>query len=416
MTNSLAGNSSSNLAVPVVPAAGTAGTQPGPFTVTVDPTLGETNTANNGPANMTPTTPVSAVGTAPTITSGSSVSIPENTTVVTTVMAGGTAPITYSIVGGADGALFTIDENTGALSFNTAPDFENATDANTDGVYEVTVRASNSAGNDAQTITVAVTDAAESSTVLVPVKAILQGAYDSQSGLMRDNLRSLPDFPLTSPYGGGETTTAGVLGISGNDAIVDWVLVELRDSSLPTTLVTSQAALLQADGDILAVDGTGTLTFTVTGSDYFVAIRHRNHLGVMTTGPVTLSASTPLVDFTMMADGSTYGSNSQKLVVDRYALWMGDLNGDNQIIGVGPNNDKNGILATVLAAPDNVNHNQNYIVTGYDASDSNLDGLMIAAGPNNDVNLIMYNVFIHPLNSNTAANFIVNGQLPMITP
>ncbi|MEZ4675853.1 MAG: hypothetical protein R2932_16635 [Caldilineaceae bacterium] len=53
-------------------------------------------------------------GVAPTITSGGSVSIPENTTVVTTVTARH-SPIAYSIVGGADAALFTIDENTGEL-------------------------------------------------------------------------------------------------------------------------------------------------------------------------------------------------------------------------------------------------------------------------------------------------------------
>ena len=32
--------------------------------------------------------------------------------------------LTYSIVGGADAALFTIDAATGALSFIAAPDFE----------------------------------------------------------------------------------------------------------------------------------------------------------------------------------------------------------------------------------------------------------------------------------------------------
>ncbi|MEZ4622400.1 MAG: cadherin repeat domain-containing protein [Caldilineaceae bacterium] len=77
---------------------------------------------------------------------------------MTTVTASGTAPITYSIVGGADAALFTIDENTGKLSFLVAPDFENPGDDNTDNIYEVTVRAGNSAGIADQTINVIVDD------------------------------------------------------------------------------------------------------------------------------------------------------------------------------------------------------------------------------------------------------------------
>ena len=36
---------------------------------------------------------------------------------------------TYSIVGGADAAKFTINASTGALSFVTAPNFEAPTDA-----------------------------------------------------------------------------------------------------------------------------------------------------------------------------------------------------------------------------------------------------------------------------------------------
>ncbi|MCB0106334.1 MAG: VCBS repeat-containing protein, partial [Caldilineaceae bacterium] len=56
-------------------------------------------TFNNPASPMTPVVPVAGGSVAPTITSGNSVSIPENTTMVTTVTATGTAPITYSIVG-----------------------------------------------------------------------------------------------------------------------------------------------------------------------------------------------------------------------------------------------------------------------------------------------------------------------------
>ena len=58
-----------------------------------------------------------------------SISVNENTTAVTTVIAtdadtGVGSVVTYSISGGADAAKFTIDPSTGALQFISPPDFE----------------------------------------------------------------------------------------------------------------------------------------------------------------------------------------------------------------------------------------------------------------------------------------------------
>ena len=71
---------------------------------------------------------------APVITSDgagatASVNVAENGTAVTTVTAtdlDAGSTLTYSIVGGADAAKFTVDANTGALSFVSAPDYENS--------------------------------------------------------------------------------------------------------------------------------------------------------------------------------------------------------------------------------------------------------------------------------------------------
>ena len=80
---------------------------------------------------------VTAVNDAPVITAPNggnpaSISINENTTAVSDIDA--TDPdvgqtLTYSISGGADAAKFTINSSTGVLSFLSAPDFENPTDA-----------------------------------------------------------------------------------------------------------------------------------------------------------------------------------------------------------------------------------------------------------------------------------------------
>lgn len=68
---------------------------------------------------------------------------------------------TYSI-DGADAALFDIDSGTGVLTFKASPDFESPADADNDGVYELTVVASDGGLSDSQAITVTVTDVPDS--------------------------------------------------------------------------------------------------------------------------------------------------------------------------------------------------------------------------------------------------------------
>ncbi|PWG73267.1 hypothetical protein DF186_23950, partial [Enterococcus hirae] len=78
----------------------------------------------------------------PVITSANAVTVEENQTAVIDVQATDDndsegAGLSYSITGGADSALFTIDIVTGVLSFLAAPDFESPGDDNGDNVYDV---------------------------------------------------------------------------------------------------------------------------------------------------------------------------------------------------------------------------------------------------------------------------------------
>ena len=96
---------------------------------------------------------------APEISGSESVAIAidENGAAVTIVQAtdadGNLNPLVYSIVGGTDGDLFTIDPTTGALSFKQSPDYENAAHSN---VYNVTVGVSDGTFSDTQDVTVTV--------------------------------------------------------------------------------------------------------------------------------------------------------------------------------------------------------------------------------------------------------------------
>lgn len=110
---------------------------------------------------------VTDVNEAPTITSNrggdvAAVTVRENSTTVTTVRATdpdrGTS-LSYSVVGGTDAALFSINSRTGALRFVSAPNFERPTDSDGNNIYQVVVQASDGrGGTDTQTINVTVTD------------------------------------------------------------------------------------------------------------------------------------------------------------------------------------------------------------------------------------------------------------------
>ncbi|MBS0172305.1 MAG: cadherin domain-containing protein, partial [Nitrospira sp.] len=112
---------------------------------------------------------------APIITSNgggatASISVVENTSAVTTVTATDAdtrQTLTYSLSGGVDASKFTIDSNTGALRFTTAPNFEAPTDSGTNNVYNVTVQVSDGNGGiDTQAIAVTVTNVNEAPTDL----------------------------------------------------------------------------------------------------------------------------------------------------------------------------------------------------------------------------------------------------------
>jgi len=380
------------------------------------------------------TVPVTNVNENPDINSNgggpnASVSIPENTTPVTTVTATDpeNATITYTITGGPDAAKFTIDPNTGALSFITAPDFENPTDVGGDNIYNLVVTASDGTGGmDVQNIAVNVTDVNENGQL--SVKVLLQGALfgSPTPGIMRDNLRSGGYIPLNDPYtgsgnprfahagaGGAASTTSGVLSANAgtDDAIVDWVFVELRSALDFTIVVETRAALLQRDGDVVnPVDGTSPLSIPGTaGNNYFVAVKHRNHLSVMTAGVVTITLAGVTVDFRTMSDADVYHRTSpfsydghEMATMSGFkALWAGNANADVKVKYQGPSNDNALILNQAVNFPGNTLGVFNYdLALGYFSGDINMDGKVKYQGTTNDPGFMFLNLI---------TNFMLNS-------
>ena len=108
-------------------------------------------------------------GSAPSITTASTIDVLENQTAVVDLEAtdanGDTegSGLTYQPLSGPDGALFTIDTNSGVLEFIDPPDFENPLDNDGDNVYELEVIVEDSTGlTDLQTLSINVTDVDES--------------------------------------------------------------------------------------------------------------------------------------------------------------------------------------------------------------------------------------------------------------
>ncbi len=262
--------------------------------------------------------------------------------------------------------------------------------------------------------------------VVLDIKVMLSGALLENGGdtLMRDDLRANNRLPQLEPYtaipffhhfgeGGLETCSQGVLDITGSDAIVDWIMIELRNPYMPDSIVASRSALLQRDGDVVDVDGTSLLSFhLVPTAEYYIAVRHRNHLGIMSATPYLLSPTATIVDFT---DSTTnvFGENSRVNLNGKMALWAGDLNGDKKVIYQGPANDIFLIFIFTMLDTSNTSLLANHIGLGYDLADLNLDGRIIYQGPNNDRSkMLFYNILKSPENNQQLANFILNEKLP----
>lgn len=153
--------------------------------------------------------------------------------------------------------------------------------------------------------------------VYLKAKVLLAGPYDASSGWMRDSLRFKGLIPTLEPYSlspynktvtpnevGAETVAANVIGLSGQDAIVDWIFLELRSPANASTIIATKRALVQRDGDIVSnLDGMSQVFFKNVpfNTTYYVSVKHRNHLGVMSASPINLvncGSGSTLLNFT----------------------------------------------------------------------------------------------------------------------
>ena len=241
---------------------------------------------------------------------------------------------------------------------------------------------------------------------VVSAKVILDGAYRTANSLMVDSLRKQNHLPLTEPYSamghsvsGPLTTTPSVLAVTGNNAVVDWVLVELRATTSPYAVLEARVGLVQRDGDVVAPDGVSPLGFCQNAGNYRIAVRHRNHLGAMSGANIALGAGATVVDFTS-SSFSTFGTNARRAVGSVRTLWSGNVVANTELKYVGDGNDRDPILSAIGGSV------PTSTATGYLMSDVNLDGQAKYVGADNDRDPILTNI------GGTVPTSILSEQLP----
>ncbi len=198
------------------------------------------------------------------------------------------------------------------------------------------------------------TGAGTCSQVLASPAIFLQGPYDIDAGLMRDLLRANGLLPLSEPFtdldyihigGGGESAAQAVFNVDGPGAVVDWVFLELRDKTDSDVIVATRSALLRRDGRVVDVDGSSPVSFSkVAVDEYYLVVKHRNHLGVMSAFPIAFSTTAVMVDFTNDINKIFGAFNGVTDLGDGFlGLYSGDFNHSGQI----QNTDFNFMIPTL---------------------------------------------------------------------
>jgi hypothetical protein len=202
----------------------------------------------------------------------------------------------------------------------------------------------------------------------------LEGPYNPATNKLDTDINSIlplnQPFNPNLPYYGNPlpdwyyTGTENV-GAIPNIFIVDWALVQLRDATsaaaaLPGTAFTTIPAFVLNTGEIVDLDGFSPLTFMGTpANDLYVAIWHRNHLGVLSASALVDAGGVYTYDFSS-GSGQAYGGTSAQ--VELYSGIWGIISGDG---------NGNGFIGQ----PDILNvWNTQAAEFGYKEGDFNLDG------------------------------------------
>jgi hypothetical protein len=123
--------------------------------------------------------------------------------------------------------------------------------------------------------------------------------------------------------------------------------------------------------------------------NYFVSVRHRNHIGVRTAQALALSRVATSYNFTTAQTQAFAGAVTNNPMVaagSAFAMWGGNANGNTNVRYSGPGNDESQLLNTCLGG------NKALVQSGYINCDLNMNGQLRYSGPGNDESVLLNTV------------------------
>ncbi|HPE56817.1 MAG TPA: FISUMP domain-containing protein [Bacteroidales bacterium] len=170
------------------------------------------------------------------------------------------------------------------------------------------------------------------------VKVWLEGAYSD--GKLTSTLQNNDLLPMQQPfnlapwnYNGDDSICEGV-----TTAISDWILIDLYDYSsagnlCPCSRFYRKAFPISQNGDLINESGVSTIKFMHQFKDsLFIALRHRNHLDILSAEALPLTDGIYSYNFTNMADKAFGGANAQtEVAAGIWAMKAGDINQNDTV-------------------------------------------------------------------------------------
>ena len=256
-------------------------------------------------------------------------------------------PLVYSISGGSDPNLFTVDSSSGQLNFITAPDYELPSDGDGNNLYEVWIRATDEGNTfDEQRINITVTDVDELPTVSPSLFSTIEDVAipinftvaDPEGGTATFSVLTSPLYgqwtgsgnnftytPNANYYGTDSVTLRVSDGTSQFDTLVN---LEINASNDPPTVVNDEFFYNDSNfgamgldvlaNDSNAPDQNGTETLTLTA---FSQPNDGNVSLALGASSLSFTPSTSFIGITTfnytVSDGSLESNGTVEIVVSR---------------------------------------------------------------------------------------------------
>lgn len=167
------------------------------------------------------------------------------------------------------------------------------------------------------------TESAGPAPVAIDLAVWLEGTYNPNTGQMTNGLEQIGLLPSAQPYNAPPWNYAGSENHNSSD-VVDWLLVSFRTSPAKEDEIAQTVGLLETNGTVYFPD-ENVLSADIT-SPLYIVVEHRNHMGIMSPQPLTISNNTLSYDFRAADSYIGAGGVGQKLLnAGTWAMVAGDM-------------------------------------------------------------------------------------------